>query len=470
MRYKQGEQRDQMQFELLNMDMLIPEGHSCRLIDAFVEGLEMGKLGFKHAVPKAVGNRPYDPKMLLKLYLYGYQNRIRSSRRLQAESRRNIELMWLCENQKPDDKTISNFRHDNTKALKSAFRALCVMCGELELLGKEVIAVDGSKVRASQSKKRVYSRERLHEKMTKIDERIDEYLRELEQNDLRDRKEKKPDAREVQKAIEELEKRQAQYNELLREMEDSGESFISETDRDARLMKTGGDGRMSDACYNAQIAVDGKHGLIVAVEATQDANDMGKLHSMAQAAKDAMGVETVSALADTGYFDGEDIIAAEKAGTVCYVKNHRGGKRPPDDAYGIEHFRYDSAKDCYVCPESRELEYRGTHMYSGKRKRVYYDHAACAACGCRDKCTKGKHRMIRRLPEQEILDAVLERTERQRELYKKRGQIVEHPFGTLKAVWGYRQFLCRGLEKVGAELALACSAYNLRRIQTIMAG
>jgi len=256
---------------------------------------------------------------------------------------------------------------------------------------------------------------------------------------------------------------------LIRELEESGEETISETDRDARLMRTGGDGRKSDACYNAQIAVDAKHGLIVAAEATQDANDKGKLHVMTEAAKEAMGVKNILALADTGYFDGEDIIATEKSGVTCFVPEHRSGRRPPDDGYGIEKFRYDHEKDCYICPQDKELRYQGTYSYDGKKKRTYANCAACRGCPNCDKCTKGKYRSIKRLPEQEIVETVLERTKREKKLYKKRGQIVEHPFGTIKAVWGYRQFLCRGIEKVGAELALACSAYNLRRIQTIKA-
>jgi len=465
MGYKEGTDRKQLTLLPVSLDEYVSEDHICRLISTFTEQLDMTVLGYKYSECKSTGCRPYDPRMMLNLYMYGYLHRVRSSRRLRDETVRNVEVMWLVEGLRPDDKTICNFRKDNAKTLKETFRVFSMMCRELGLYGGETVATDSVKIRANNSLYKNYNKTHVQKEMTKIDKKIDEYLKTLEESD-KEEGEKEPSSGEIKAALEQLKKRKIKYEEMSNRLENEGE--VSLTDPDARMMRTGGEGRRIDVCYNVQTTTDSKNHLIVDFEVTTCASDAGNLKAMSDKAKEIMNVETITHLADAGYYSGEDIAACEQSGVTCLVaKRATGGPKKPE-GFNREDFIYDKDKDIYKCPCQNELTYtRDEKHISGRKYRVYSNYGACAKCEKRASCTTYKYRDVLRLKCQDILDVVDERTRNNKTLYGKRKEIIEHCFGTIKSVWGYRQFLCRTKPKVTAEMALTCMAYNLRRVFNI---
>ena len=466
MRYKEGIDKNQIRLEPMCMDDMIEEGNICRVISVFTEQLDMEKLGYKYGKCKEKGCKPYDPRMMLNLYIYGYLNRINSSRRLEKETYRNIEVMWLMEGLKPDDKTICNFRKDNAKALKKTFREFSIICRKLGLYGCKLVAIDGTKIRANNSRKNNHNAITIEREISRIEKRINEYMNELEQLDNQE-EEKSPTRKEIVKAIEKLKERNTEYKNFLSEIEEKGE--VSTVDPDSKLMHQNGDGRKLDVCYNSQTVVDEKNSLIVDFEVTTRSDDKGNLTYMGELAKDVMDVEDITVLADKGYYDGKDIRNCERNGIKCLIaKPHSGGCKH-EDGFSIEYFQYDKLSDSYVCPAGQKFKFMRKQTHSnGKEYLVYSNFSACANCDLREKCTKSKYRKILRLPYQEILDEVDNRTANNRELYKKRQEIVEHPFGTVKTNWGFRRFLCRSRSKVSAEMALVFLAYNLLRLINIL--
>jgi transposase len=426
----------------------------------------MVALGYKYAECKDTGSPPYDPRMMLDLYLYGYLHHVRSSRRLQAETRRNVEVMWLMDGLQPDDKTICNFRKDNAKALRETFRVFTKLCHRLGLYGGKLAAVDGTKVRANNSRKNNHNRTTVERELSRIEKRVSEYMAALEQADEQEQDEGVPTCEELRNALEQLNERKVKFEGLHERLESEGE--ISTVDPDARLMRQGGDGRALDVCYNVQTVVDDKHKLIVDFDVISRAHDKGNLHSMTAAAMEIMEIDVMTALADKGYYDGEDIVRCEENGVSCLVaKPAPGGAKHPQ-GFAREDFIYDRENDSYVCPCQNRLRFMRVNIHSDKKQyRVYANYALCAKCPEREKCTRAKHREILRLTYQDRLDVVDERTRGNKQLYRRRQEIVEHPFGTMKAVWGFRQFLCRTRPKVTAETALTYLAYNLRRIVSI---
>jgi transposase len=472
MSYKQGENREQMTLIPVCFDDYIGADSVCRVIDAFVNSLDLAGLGFKYTELKNTGRPPYDPKAMLKLYIYGYMNRVRSSRRLEAEATRNIEVMWLLEKLVPDDKTICNFRKDNAKQLKSAFREFSLMCNKLNLFGKELIAVDGTKNRANSSRKNIHTKKGTEKKLAEIEKKISEYMNELERNDESEKDDEKLDESHISEILEHLKSKKETLVDWLKKIEENDSKEISTVDPEAHLMHTNGDGRPLDACYNVQTVVDSKHKLIVDFEVTTCPDDKNALPEMTEKAKEIMCVDTITVTADTGYYDGEDIEKCEQNGTVTYVaKNSNDYAHAPDRNYDKSKFRYDSENDCYICPEGKILPFRQLQKHKDDKyaNRIYYDTKVCRCCPNCDKCTTNKRsgRHISRTHHQDALDRNNERMRENYEVFAERKKIVEHPFGTTKAVWGYKQYLCRGQERTTAEQSLAFLAYNLRRVINI---
>jgi len=473
MPYIQGEDREQMTLTPLCLDDYIEEDNVCRIIAAFVNNLNLAALGFKYAETKSTGRAPYNPAAMLMLYLYGYLNRIRSSRRLEAETQRNVEVMWLMEKLTPDDKTICNFRKDNNKALKKAFRQFSLWCNEQNLYGRELGAVDGSKIRANSSGKNIHTQKGTEKALATVEKKINEYMNELEKNDKAEADEAKLSRERISEALKNLNEKKEVLQDWLKQIEANEGKEISTVDPDARIMHTGGDGRPLDACYNVQTFVDSKHKLIVDFEVSTCPDDKGALPKITESAKEIMGVSEISAAADKGYYDGEDIENCEKNGTICYIPKTSDYSHAPDKNYNKNNFKYDSENDCYICPEGQTLPFRHLNK-RGKDKptdRVYYDTKACKNCPNKTKCTTSKRdRKIYRGPHQDALDVVNTRmkADEARQVFNERKKIVEHPFGTIKAVWGYRQFLCRGQEMTTAEQSLTFLAYNFRRVINIM--
>jgi len=468
MGYKTGTDKEQITLMPACLDDYVPETHMCRVISAFTGQLDMGKLGYKYAESKGTGCRPYDPRMMLNLYMYGYLNRVRSSRRMEAETRRNVEVMWLMDGLKPDDKTICNFRKDNAEALRQTFRAFVKMLRRLGLYGAELEAQDGTKFRANNSRKNNHNKTTVERELSRIEKQISEYMNVLDQGDKEEEGERAPSADKIKAAMERLNERKIKFEELLERVEAEGE--VSTVDPDARLMHSGGDARKLDVCYNVQTITDGKHSMIVAFDIADSSSDRGNMEGMSELAKEALEVESLTVLADKGYYDGEDIEKCENNGVTCLVAKPRPGGTKKAEEFAHEQFIYDREKDLYICPCQTELRFMRKQKHSnGNEYLVYSNFPACGRCPRRAECTKAKYRQIWRPLYQDTLDEVDRRTKTNKALYRKRQEIVEHPFGTIKAVWGYKQFLCRTKPKVTAEIALAYSAYNLRRAINIFA-
>ena len=469
MGYKVGEDKKQPLLLPASLDDYVPKDHICRVICAFTEQLDMAALGYKYAECKNTGCRPYDPKMMLNLYIYGYLHRVRSSRRLRDEARRNVEVMWLMEGLQPDDKTICNFRKDNALALGRTFREFVILFRETGLYGRELVATDGTKIRANNALKNNHNKTVVGNELSRIDKRISRYLEELEQRDKEEEGEEEPSGEEIRAALERLKHRKAKYEELKARTEEEGE--VSTVDPDARMMRPGGEGRPLDVCYNVQTVVDSKNHLIVDFEVTNCANDSGELYRMSEKAKQALGVERLTNLADKGYYHGKEIAACEGSGVTCLVAKGKPGGPKKAEGYNHEDFVYDREQDQYICPKGEKMKHtRDQKHISGREYQVYGNYRACSKCENKGECTSNEQREVLRQRCQDILDEVDERTRKNKGLYRKRQELVEHVFGTIKAVWGYRQFLCRTKEKVAAETALTCLAYNMRRAFNIYTG
>ena len=467
MPYKFGVDRKQPALLPASLDDYVPKDHICRLIYAFTEQLDMAALGYKYAECKSTGCRPYDLRMMLNLYIYGYLHRVRSSRRLRDEAVRNVEVMWLMEGLEPDDKTICNFRKENAKALYRTFREFVKMCREIGLYGRELVATDGTKIRANNALGNNHNLTVVENELSRIDKRISAYLGALEQGDKEE--EERPSRDAIREGLERLKKRKCKYEELKTRTEAEGE--VSTVDSDARLMKQSGEGRTLDVCYNVQAVVDSKNHLIVDFEVTNCANDSGELHRMSEKAKEALGVEGLTNLADKGYYNSKEIVACEESGVTCLVAKPKAGGPKKAEGFNHKDFVYDKENDQYICPCGKQMRYKCNKKHiSGREYRAYANYGECGKCQSKAKCTTYRYREILRLECQDILDAVDERTGKNKALYLKRQEIVEHVFGTIKAVWGYKQFLCRTKAKVKGETALACLAYNMRRAFNIYKG
>ena len=462
MHFIRGEDRQQEQLLPARVEEYVGAGAPVRVIDAFVDQLELEALGFELA-PKETGRPRYHPATLLKLFIYGYLQRIRSSRRLEAESRRNLEVIWLTGNLRPDHWTIAAFRRDHRKRFKQVLREFNLVCRKLDLFGAELVAIDGAKFKAVNSAKRHYTKDQLAELIVQIDARIEEYVEQLDRADeatadVPD----EPTAEELAAKLAQLQARRAQHEALHETLTTTGENEVSLTDPDSRSQKKVGIG------YNVQIAVDAAHHLIVAETVEQEANDVGQLIPMAQAAQTAIGVRTV--VADAGYHERGQLAQCEQAGLTTYVPapgTSSGRGANGQAVYPKERFTFDPKADVYVCPAGQRLPLSGSGLKHGKRCNYYSHLAACAACTQRGLCTTAPYRKISRLENEAVVERQAARVAAKPGIVAQRKEIVEHIFGTLRE-WGHDKFLCRGLSMVRAEFSLSALVYNLRRALSVV--
>lgn len=438
-------------------DELIEENNPVRVLDAFVNLLDMVKLNFKYAETKSVGRKPYNPKMMLKLYLYGYFNGIRSSRKLERECNRNIELFWLIGELKPDFKTIADFRKDNIKNIKGVFTEFSLLCDELKLLGKEIVAIDGSKFRANNSRKKNYSKGKLEKQIKYYEESAEKYMALLNEED------KEETATTVSISKEELQTKICKAKTRIEEMrklketvEKNGE--ISVTDVDSRQMKTNNNGL--DICHNVQISVDNKEHLVIAVDVTSSPADQRQLYNMAEKSKKELGVEEITAIADKGYWCGEELKKCEENRVTAIVSSP---EEQGNAGYKKSNFKYDEKNDCYICPMGNML------LRKGIKESRYSNKNVCKNCPNKNLCTSNKKgRTIVRDEKQEYLIQALQRQKENMDLYNTRKIIVEHIFGTVKRTLGYTYFLLRGNEKVKGESFMHFLIYNIKRVCNIV--
>jgi len=468
MAYIKGEDRNQIILFPECIDDYISEDSLVRVIDEYIEQLNMVKLGFTYAVCAHTGRPPFNPKDMCKLYLYGYLNRTRSSRRLEAEAIRNIEVMWLLKKLRPDFKTIADFRKNNKKALKKLFKDFTKLCDEWDLFGKELVAIDGSKFRAYNSKRNNFNEKKLERHIKYLDEKIDEYMKELDESDKNESIDRKPSANEVNKRLQELKERKEKYENMKKTLKESGENEISTTDPDARLMCNNNNN--VDVSYNVQTTVDAKNKLIVDFKVTQKPNDLGDLDNMALRAKKLFGGKEFEALADKGYYKTEDLKKCVENGITPYVTKQIYSNGTGDRDFYSDRFKYDKEKNKYICPANQELSYSRDRKKANKVIGYEYkNYDACKNCEYKDRCTKSeKGRIICRHVDQDFLDEIDLATELNMKKYKQRQMIVEHPFGTIKRSWGAYYFLTRRKVSVTAEISLSCLVYNMKRAINIL--
>ena len=432
MRYIQGLNRKSKISFPQYIDDYITKDNPVRVIDAFINSIDISKIGFENAIPSDTGRPGYDPKDIIKLYLYGYMNKTTTSRKLEAESIKNLEVIWLLKNLKPDHKVISDFRKDNKEALQNIFREFIALCKKWDLFGMEVVAVDGSKFRASNSKKNNYSQKSITRKIKYIDEKIQSFMSELDENDSIEDTSKKLSKEEINQRINQLKDRKEIYEDYQQKMKDEDINEISTVDPDARLMAVNNNG--VDVCYNVQTVVDSKHCLIVDCNVINNPTDHGQLSEMCIRAKDIFEVDKIKALADKGYYNADDLKACEKEKITTYVSKQVSSNATGEREFYSDRFEYDKEKNVYICPSGQELQCIRRKPIDEKTTHIKYKNfAACKDCSFKSKCTSSsKSRVVSRCVDQDFLDIVDERTNANKELYKKRQMIVEHPFGTIK--------------------------------------
>lgn len=453
-----GVDRNQL-FLATSLEESVAPDNPVRIVESLVEMLDVEKLGFVNAMPSYLGRPSYSVKDLLKLYVYGYEQGIRSSRRLEREIGRNTELIWLLRGLRPDHKTISEFRRKNPKPLQQAFRQFVFMLDEWGLLGKEVFAVDGSKFKASNNKKQNFSRKKLQDRTRRIDEKISTYMSELEANDNAEDSESRANVQEV---LASLEKRKAQYQEYMRVLEETGENEVSLVDPDARLMQNSLNG--VDVSYNVQSAVDEKHSLVVEINVINNPTDHGQLSVMTKRLRKRLKIKrAITVVADRGYYSGIDLKRCQKNKVITIVSRQKTGRDAPDPAYNTGKFIYNKASDSYTCPAGVILPRTGT-----KASKMYANKNACEVCLHKEKCTTYTFRRITVSHYQNVFEANDKRLADNQDLYKKRQMIVEHPFGTIKRAMNGSYFLLRTLKKVRGEVALLFLAYNMKRVINIL--
>jgi len=463
----EGAQRDQIALFPDALQDYIGADNPVRFLDAYVGQLDLERLGFRHASVADVGRPPYDPGDLLRLYLYGYLNRIRSSRRLERECERNVELLWLLRRLRPDFKTIADFRKDNREAVIGVCREFTDLCRRLDLFGGELVAIDGSKFKAVNSRARNFNGPKVKRKVDQIDQKIEAYLKELDEEDQREPESAGPSAEELRQKIQKLRERREELQGIEKQLQGGEESQISLTDGDSRSMTLGAS-RGTLVGYNVQLAVDAKHKLIVDHEVTNAVTDRDQLSAMASRAKEVLQVEELQAVADMGYYFGKQIKACVEAGITPYLPQPETSANKKLGLFTKKDFRYDPDRDCYLCPAGQSLNYRFATTELERDIR-YYATSACGRCELKARCTRNKEgRRITRWVDEALLEQMEMRVHSEPGKIRKRKELVEHPFGTLKHSMNQGYFLMRGLAKVRAEMSLSVMAYNIKRAIKIL--
>jgi len=479
--FKSGESREQPSLLPPRIEDYVGPDNPVRAIESYVCALDLAKLGFRHADRGVeVGQPPYDPADLLKLYLYGYINQVRSSRRLEREACRNLELIWLLKNLKPGYRTIANFRKENWKALKAVNRSFVLLARELGLVGGSLVAIDGALFHGDASKASIFTRRRLAEQIANLDREIEAYGKSLEDNDATE-VEQRPDGHgdgggghgdDLGARVKELMAKRSRAQADLEGLDTSEKRQLSLTDPDARLLSKGD---QTIAGYNVQSVVDDKHKLIVASEVV-NSSDAGHLHAMAKAAKEVLEVKSLQVLADAGYYNSADLKACEDDGIKAYVPPSEGnGALEKQGRFSLKDFGYDATVDAYRCPAGELLRpTKGRFTNTSGRVEIRYlsRKAICGACPLRARCLapKAAQRSIGRWEHEDVIERHRARMQSADagDLMRRRSGIVEHPFGTIKCRAGYRHFLVRGFNKVRGEWSLMALCYNFTRVLNIL--
>jgi transposase len=474
--FKAGLSRDQGTFLPPRVDDYVAGDNPVRAIEGYVEALDLVQLGFLHADRgEGVGQPPYDPADLLKLYLYGYLNQVRSSRRLEREAQRNVELIWLLKGLTPGYRTIADFRKENWAALKRANRDFVLLARALDLVSGTLVAIDGAFFHGDASKASIATGKRLSEQRAALEREIEAYRGALEANDATEARDADRDggngAGDIAEKMAALMARRAKAQADLDRLEASGDTQLSRTDADARLLTKNG---QVVAGYNVQVAVDDKHKLIIASEVVNDGNDTGQLYAMAKAAKEALGAETLQAVADAGYYNGAALKQCEEDGIVAYVAPaQRTGRMQAQGRFSHEEFAYDAEANVYRCPAGEPLTPTKTlKRNTGGRLETRYvsRKATCDACPLRARCVtdKAPTRTVQRWVHEDVIERHRARMQGAAALMRRRAGLAEHPFGTLKCRAGYRHFLVRGFDKVRGEWSLMALCYNFSRVLNII--
>jgi transposase len=472
-RYIQGIDRNQVTLLPESLDDFVAEESPIRVVDVFVDQLNLFQLGFDGAEPAATGRPSYHPSVLLKIYIYGYLNQLQSSRRLEREAQRNVELMWLTGRLSPDFKTIADFRKDHGDAIRLVCREFVQLCRRLKLFTDGVIAVDGSKFKGVNNRDKNFNEHKVQVRMQQLEQSVDRYLAEL------DRADRDP-AMVLPERVSRLQEKVAKIKEQMRKLSDVGrqlqstkERQISLTDPDTRSMATS---RLGSAVvgYNVQAAVDAKHHMIVAHEVTNSVTDRGQLALMAKAAKEAIEHPKPIVLADRGYFEGYSLLECERAGIATLVPKPLTSSSRFEGRFDKRDFVYDKRQDAYRCPAGELAIYRFTSIEDGKALRKYWS-SNCGGCHLKQQCTPAPVRRISRWEYEEVLEKVQARLDAAPQASKFRQRTIEHVFGTLKAWMGSTHFLTKTLPHVKTEMSLQVLAYNMRRaikilgVQTLIA-
>lgn len=463
-RFIQGENRAQVTLLPESLDDYVTDTNPVRVVDVFVAELDLGKLGFEGVLPAETGRPAYHPADLLKIYIYGYLNRIQSSRRLERETQRNVELMWLTGRLMPDFKTIANFRKDNGKAIRAVCRQFVVLCQQVGLFSEALVAIDGSKFKAVNNRDRNFTSAKLQRRMEEIESSINRYLSALDAADRKEPAVSQPKSERLQGKIAALKIKMQALKEIEVRLNETPDKQISLTDPDARSMKTRGTGIVG---YNVQTAVDTKHHLIVAHEVTNDGSDRSQLSPMTKQAQAAMGVKELSAVADRGYFKSEEIHACHEAGITVFVPKVLTSGATAAGRFGREDFIYDNATNEYQCPAGDRLIWRYSSIEKGLKMDCYWS-SNCQNCSLKKDCTPSVQRRVKRWEHEAVLDAMQSRLDQAPEMMHIRKQTVEHPFGTLKAWMGATHFLTKTLPRVSTEMSLHVLAYNMKRVIKIL--
>ena len=466
-RFIEGQDRSQVTLLPECLDDYIGEDNPVRVVDAFVDELDLEALGFEGATAAATGRPAYHPSVLLKVYVYGYLNRIQSSRRLEREAQRNVELMWLTGRLAPDFKTIADFRHDNGIGIRNVCRRFVELCRELKLFSQAVVAVDGSKFKAVNARDRNFTPGKVQKRQEQIEESIKRYLDAL---DTADRTQSPADfqgkAEHLQDKLRTMREQMRRMQGIEQQLKHEPDGQLSLTDPDARSMATSGRGS-GIVGYNVQVAVDAKHHLIVAHEVTNSGSDRAQLAPMAAAAREAMGKKKLQAVADRGYYSGPQIKACDDAGVAAILPKPMTSNAKAEGRFDKSDFIYIARDDQYQCPAGQRAIYRFTREEHGLQIRRYWS-SACPQCPIKAQCTPSDYRRISRWEHEAVLDAVQRRLDRQPKAMTLRRRTVEHVFGTLKHWMGTTPFLMRRLTNVATEMSLQVLAYNLKRVISIL--
>jgi transposase len=455
-KFIEGQDRSQGTLFPERLDDYVEEDSPVRVIDVFIDDLDISGLGFWTELA-ATGRPRYHPKTMLKLYVYGYLNRVQSSRRLEVEAQRNIELMWLTGRLAPDFKTIADFRKDNPEAIRLVCREFVMLCKKLNLLSEKLVAIDGSKFKAVNSRDRNFTKAKMKRRLRDVESAIDRYMAQLDETD---RSEPAPDdTKTLQDKVAKLREEMARLKKLEVRMLEAPDQQLSLTDPDARSMNSRGTGMVG---YNVQSAVDAKHHLIVAHEVSKVGSDRQQLSRMAKRVKATLGTKKLTVVADRGYYNGDEIRECEQNDIVAYVAKPKTSPNKAKGYFDRSRFQYIKDDDEYECPAGERLPYRCEYRERGKRIRRYWS-SACGSCTLKSQCTNGKERRVSRWVHEDVLERAAKRLRRRPEVMNARRSLVEHPFGTLKSWTSSNHFLTRRLSGVSTETSLQILAYNMKR-------